>query len=256
MHHIVSNSIGPSRFRCSSRENKLRRTMSSGFILAVVFASAAHAQPSPAIYTWSWDPADTLLRMEAQVFVDEPSCTNICFENTVGALNWPFCPTTGMGVPPPTPWPWSILPPVPPPAPPPPPMAPPIDWDESPLPPPAELGTIFVGDYCPSPTTDNQGNFAAPPPPLDPMAMLPMCDVSWASRVGFQPSLTFVDMLGHPDLLPEKLATNGVFATDGDVPWATIPCFNAPGNGAEVSADAAQVLSVRGVPGLIGCSTR
>lgn len=226
-------------------------------LAAVVWIATAHAQPAPAVHTWSWNPADSLVRVEAQVFVDESNCSNICFDNTInGPWHDPACaPPT----PPPQFWHWSILPPVPPPAPPPPPATPPVDWDEyAPPPPPLALGTIYVGDYCPCPSSDDQGN---PPPPVPtqivpPFGPLPLCGLDWFMRVAYHAplGLVFQNMLGHPSLAPEMQVVNWAFASDGDVPWATVPCFNAPfvPPDVEVTGEADQVVTVRGRRGLIG----
>lgn len=211
----------------------------------------AQAQLTPPIHQWSWDPADALVRVEAQVFVDEATCSNICFDNAMGGGPW-HDPTCAPPFPPPLFWHWSILPPVPPPTPPVPPATPPVDWDEyPPPPPPLALGTIFVGHYCPSPTSDASGN-PPPPVPLDPIFVLPMCGLDWFLRASYHTPIGLVhhNMLGHPSLLPQYVLTNDAFASDGDVPWATVPCFNMPGHGGEVTGEAQQVLTVRNHPGI------
>ena len=233
----------------------MTRTGTRGLAICAIILGThiGYAQPAPAVYEWSWNPNDALVRVEAQVLVDESACSNVCFDNNVAIQPWPICPIPGA---PPLPWPWSILPPVPPPAPPVPPLPPPLDWDEyPPLPPPAELGTLFIGDYCPCPTSDAQGNPPIPPP-LDPINMTPKCALDWFQRVNLvvPTGLTFQNMLGHPSVMPERQVVNDVFASDGDVPHATIPCFNAPfvPPGVEVTGQAQQVLTVRGQRGLIG----
>ncbi len=215
--------------------------------LLTCFGPRAAAQPAPSVYQWTWNPADALVRIEAQVFVDESTCSNICYDN---ALNppWPD-PACTPPAPPPINWPWSVLPPVPPPAPPVPPPTPPFDWDEYPPGPPGfELGTIFVGPYCPSPTSDASGNGPPPPPAA--------CGLDWFQRTALAAptGLVFQNMLSHPSLVPEAQATNRVFASDGDVPWATVACVNAPfvPPAVEVTGMADQVITVRGRRGLIG----
>ena len=216
-------------------------------LVAALATTTTWAQPAPAVYEWSWNPGSALLRVEAQVFVDESSCSNICFDN-VRNPPWPD-PACTPPTPPPVNWPWSILPPVPPPAPPAPRPVPPLDWDEYPPGPPGnELGTIFVGGYCPCPSSDAQGNPPPPPPPE--------CGLDWFQRVAYQSpiGLAFHNMLGHPSLTPEVQSVNSAFASDGDVPWATVPCVNWPfvPAGVEVTGSANQVVTVRGQRGLIG----
>jgi hypothetical protein len=217
-------------------EYDMKRTL----ILAAAFASliaatfihsAAIAQPAPAVYEWSWNPAEARVRVEAQVFADLGGANGACFLSPP----WPNPDCYDPPNSPPPFWSWEVLPAPSAPAPPPvPPHGPPLTFDRyAPL--PGNFGTMYVGPYCPSPTSDAQGNPPPPPPPG--------CSLDWSQRVQLDPpvGLTFQNMLGHPSLVPEVQLTNSVLTTDQDAnPFA------------EVAGRAEQVVVARGQRGLIG----
>lgn len=206
----------------------------AGIMVLSFMQTDALAQPAPAVYEWSWNPAEARVRVEAQGFADLGGANGACFVNPP----WPNPDCYEPPNSPPPFWDWEVLPAPSGPAPPPvPPHGPPLTFDlYAPL--PGNAGTMYVGPYCPSPSSDAQGNPPPPPPPPP-----PGCSLDWSQRVQLDPpiGLVFQNMLGHPSLMPEVQLTNLVLASDQDaVPFG------------EVAGRAEQVVTARGQRGLIG----
>ncbi len=209
--------------------------------LIPLVSGPAFAQPVPSTYSWSWEPQEARARVEAQAFADLAGVNGVCFMNFPPVAQWhdPNCADPPSG--PPILWNWSNLPPLSVPQPPVPPVIP-TKWDRyapaatDPFPAPEMGSTVFVGPYCPSPSSDQQGN-APPPPP-------PGCALDWSQRVQFLApvGLVFQNMFGRPGLMPEYQVQNSVYAINED-PIAPFPY---------VEGEASQIITVRSKRGLMG----
>ena len=192
-------------------------------------APSSFPQPVPSTYSWSWEPTEARVRVEAQAFVDFAGSHGACFTNDFVDAPWHSVECTP---PPPVFWNWSFLPPLTTPQPPVPALIP-NHWDLYPRSPThpegPEIGGLFVGDYCPSPSSDAQGNPPPPPPPS--------CALDWNSRQQFLSPVgqTFHNMLGRPSLMPDFQVQNSVFASDQD---SFFP-------GTHVTGESHQIITVR-----------